>query len=154
MNLDFQKETNRIADAIVELVERANGPVLLCTLDREVVGFAKAEPPSWDCYRENGGVQAVYWSGMTEAGAQALHNVMFGHRVAVQPVSAQRYFLEGRPVKDEDWHPVVLLPARAANLYTPQGLFRVPEGLLTPAEIKPGWRPLAPDAVSVTADGL
>lgn len=154
MNLDLEKETSRIADAIVDLVERVDGPVTLCEVEREVAGFAKADPPYWDCYREHGGVQAVYWSGMTKAGADALHQVMFGHRVAVQSVGVATYLLEDRIPKDENWQPVVLLPAKAANLYTPKVLLRLPETFLSTAEIRDGWRVLTPSALSFTADGL
>ena len=42
-----EKETCRIAHAIVELVERTNGPMTLVQVEREIAGFAKYEPPSW-----------------------------------------------------------------------------------------------------------
>ena len=43
-----EKETCRIAHAIVELVERTNGPMTLVQVEREIAGFAKHEPPSWN----------------------------------------------------------------------------------------------------------
>ncbi len=43
----LEKDTRRIADAIVELVERTDGPVTLVQVEREVPGFAKHDAPSW-----------------------------------------------------------------------------------------------------------
>ena len=56
-NDTLEKQTNRIADAIVELVERTDGPVTLARVEREVAGFAKHEPPSWSFVIERGGVR-------------------------------------------------------------------------------------------------
>jgi hypothetical protein len=152
MKSDLQKEINRIVDEIIALVESADGPVTLRKVEREIGGFAKQESPSWSCYRERRGVQAVYWTDMTQAGAEALNKVMFGHKVAVQPVSALPYLLEGGVIAHEDWQPVVLLPANAANLYTPQALFRVSQSSLPRLQTKPGWRPLTPGSVRSAAD--
>jgi len=41
-------------------------------------------------------------------------------------------------------------PAKAANVSTKNGLFRLPEALLTPAEMRPSWRVLIPGGVSGT----
>ena len=46
-NDTLEKQTNRIADAIVELVERIDGPVTLAQVEREVPGFAGHAPPFW-----------------------------------------------------------------------------------------------------------
>jgi hypothetical protein len=43
----IEKSANRIADAIVELVERTDGPVTLAQVEREIPGFAKKDPPAW-----------------------------------------------------------------------------------------------------------
>lgn len=152
MKNDLGKKANRIAGAIVELVERTDGPVTLCEVGRVVPGFAKREPPCWDCFSELAGVHHVYWDGMTKAGTKALHEVMFGHRVAIQFVNELPYLLEGETIGDKDWCPIMLLPARAANLHTPKGLLRLPQFFLASASFKPSWRPLAPSPVSVTAD--
>ena len=81
-NDTFEKQTNRISDAIVELVERIDGPVTLARVQREVAGFAKHEPPTWSFVIERDGVEKVYWAGMTEAGSLALQKVLRGRRVA------------------------------------------------------------------------
>jgi hypothetical protein len=39
-NKQIEKQANRIADAIVELVERTDGPVTLARIHREIPGFA------------------------------------------------------------------------------------------------------------------
>ena len=44
---EIEKQTSRIADAIVELVEGADVFVLLTQIDREISGFAKKTAPSW-----------------------------------------------------------------------------------------------------------
>jgi hypothetical protein len=43
---DKRAEINRIADDIVELVERTNGPVLFSDLDDKVPGFHASPGPS------------------------------------------------------------------------------------------------------------
>jgi hypothetical protein len=47
-----EKQATRIADAIVDLVERNDGPVTLAQIEREVEGFAKEEPPTWEYFLE------------------------------------------------------------------------------------------------------
>ncbi len=68
MHTHIEKEASRIADAIVKLVERTDGPVTLAQVEREVAGFAEDEPPTWNFGIERGGVETVYWTGLTEAG--------------------------------------------------------------------------------------
>jgi hypothetical protein len=152
MTTDIQKEADRIANAIVAYVERADGPVTLCEIEREIPGFAKQEPPAWECYRALGGAESVYWAGMTEAGMLALNAVMFGRRLAIQQTTFVPYLLEGRVVENENWQPVLLLPAKAANLVTPQALFRVPQFALPQLKMKPGWRLVTPAPTGRTAD--
>jgi hypothetical protein len=147
MKTDIKKETSRIADEIVALVERTAGPVTLCRVHREVAGFGKSEPPYRSVYRG----PLVFWADMSDAGAQALNNVLYGNRVAIQLVDVLPYLLEGGALKDENWAPVVLLPAKAANVSTKNGLFRLPEAFLTPAEMRPSWRVLRPGAANGTA---
>jgi hypothetical protein len=147
MKPDFNKQVAGIAHAIVELVERADGPVTLCKVHREIVGFGALEPPFRATYREEGDIRKVLWADMTKAGAQALDDVMFGQRVAVEVVDAlPHYFMEGGSLECENWQPIVLLPARAANISTRNGLFRVPPAFLTPTEVRPSWRVLRPAA--------
>jgi hypothetical protein len=138
----LKRETNRIADEIVSLVERTGGPVTLCRVHCEIAGFAKAEPPYRSIYR--GGL--LYWADMTDAGGQALDNVLYGNRVAVEIVDELPYVLEGGGLRDADWQPVVLLPASAANVSTKNGLFRLPEELLRPGQMLPSWKPIKPAA--------
>ena len=152
MKTHIEKDASRIADAIVELVERTDGSVTLAQVDREVAGFAKDEPPTWSVVIEHNGVEKVHWAGMTEAGSAALHKVMYGRRVAVQFVSPQPYFLENSVLNEEHWRPIVLLPARAANLDGPKWLVRGSQYCLAIARATPGWRPLKPGRIRFTAD--
>ena len=148
----LEKQASRIGDAIVELVERTDGPVTLAEVDREVAGFATPGSPSWDYVIERGGVETIYWTGMTEAGQAALQKVLRGRRVAVQFVNLLPYFVEGHLVQNEHWQPIVLLPARAANLDSPKWLVRASQDYVAIALDTPGWRLLKPAPVSFTAD--
>lgn len=151
-NDTLEKQTNRIADAIVELVERTDGSVMLVRVDREVAGFAKYEPPFWNYVIERAGVETVYWGGMTEAGQAALQKILRGRRVAVQFVSQLPYLLAGYIIDRERWQPIVLLPARAANLDSPKWLVRASKDYVAVALDTPGWRSLKPAPVRFTAD--
>ena len=112
----MEKVASGIADAIVALVERADGPVTLSRIEREVPGFAKKGPPTWSRVLERSDGEALIWDGMTEAGSIALGKVMAGRRVAVQMVSPILYMIEGDALpQNENWLPVVLLPATAAQ---------------------------------------
>jgi hypothetical protein len=157
----MEKQASRIADAIVDLVERNNGPVTLAQIEREVEGFAKEEPPTWECFLERDDGETIIWNGMTEAGLTALRKVIRGRRVAVQLVNVLPYILEDRFIDDEHWWPIVLLPARAANLETPAfPLMRASQEYRdycikrATAERKTGNRLLTPGAVRYTADQL
>ena len=121
----MEKQASHIADAIVDLVERANGPVTLSEINRKIPGFAAKEPPSWQYfYEHDDGREVVFWVGMTEAGVEALRKVLRGHRVAIQFVKPVLYFVENCFLDDDRWFPIVLLPARAANVETPAYLER------------------------------
>jgi hypothetical protein len=89
---------------------------------------------------ELGGKLVVLWADMSEAGFQALHDVLHGNRVAIELVNPLIYMLEDGGLTDEDWQPIVLLPARGANLSGKNGLFRVPEEYLTPEHMLPSWK--------------
>jgi hypothetical protein len=154
----LEKLANGIADLIVELVERTNGPVTLAKIAREIPGFAKNEPPSWDHIVTCAGGETVIWCGMTEAGEAGLYKVMHGRKVAIQFVNLQPYLMDDFLVEDEHWCPIVLLPARTANLYTPNWLIRASQKYRdysiarAAAEGKTGYRLLAPGSVRYTAD--
>jgi hypothetical protein len=157
MNSDrkTEKQAELIAVAIVELVERIDGPVTLAQIDREIIGFAKSESPSWAYAIEHSGGDAIIWDGMTEAGLLALRKVISGRRVAVQPLAnLLPYLLEGGYPRCEDWMPVVLLPVRAANLDTPNWRMRGSQQLLDRCMRAgtPGYRLLTPGAIRCTAD--
>jgi hypothetical protein len=148
-----------IADAIVDLVERSDGPVTLARLDREIQGFAKKGSPSWAYVVEHDEGETLIWDGMTEGGLAALRKVMSGRRVAVQHLANPAlYLVEGNYPQDENWMPVVLLPVRAANLDTPKWLMRYSENFLdhcmreAAARGMQGYRRLIPGAVRNTAD--
>jgi hypothetical protein len=83
---------------------------------------------------------------MTDAGAQALNSVLFGKRVTIQPVDARPYLVDGVIVADDEWQPVVLLPARAANLSAKNGLFHVPEAWLAASKLRSSCQVLTPSA--------
>jgi hypothetical protein len=154
----IEKQANRIADAIVELVNRTDGPVTLSRIHREVPGFAKAPPNVWNYMLERDHGESVIWDGMTEAGTMALRKVMSGRRVAVQYVSEMPYLLEGGAVVSKNWLPVVLLPVKAANLDTPRWLIRGSKAYLDHAIAQQaaggeqGYRLLTPGRVRCTAD--
>jgi hypothetical protein len=156
-NEQIENRANRIADAIVDLVERCDGPVTLARIHREIPGFGMDEDPSWSYYIEHEGGESILWDGMTEAGTKALSKVIRGRRVAVQLVSAILYLLEGYSILNERCRPIVLLPARAANLETPAFLLRVARAQhewmkRVTAEKIPGNRLLIPRPVGSTAD--
>jgi hypothetical protein len=111
-----------MADAIVQLVGRTDGPVTLARVEREISGFAKKDPPSWSQVLVD---ERFIWNGMTEAGCAALGQVIYGLRDAIQPVNVLPYLVEDYIITDEHWWPIVLLPAKAANLQTPNFLVRV-----------------------------
>jgi hypothetical protein len=155
----LEKQASIIADAIVDLVERTDGPVTLARLDREIQGFAEKESPSWEYVVEHDDGETLVWNGMTEAGLAALRKVMSGRMVAVQYLSnPSLYFLEGNYPANENWMPVVLLPVRAANLQTPKWLMRFSENFLDQCmrmaaeRGERGYRRLTPSAVRGTAD--
>jgi len=155
----IEKQACLLADAIVELVERTDGPVTLIQIEREILGFASNQPPSWEYVIEQDGGETLIWDGMTEAGEAALRKVMSGRMVAVQYLSNPiLYFLEDRYPQCENWMPVVLLPTRAANLETPKWLMRFSENFLDlcmrmAADAgKLGYRRLTPSVVRNTAD--
>lgn len=153
----LEKQVSRIADAIVDLVERTDGPVTLVQVDREIEGFAKHEPPFWDHVLTYAGGEASFWNEMTEAGLAALLKLMSERRVAVQFVSVLPYILDGGVIGHENWQPIVLLPARAANVDSRNWLIRVPQSVQDriakdAAERKTSLRPLASHYVGGTAD--
>jgi hypothetical protein len=154
----LKKLANDMADAIVELVERTDGPVTLARVDREVPGFAKKEPPSWCHVSTTAEGEMLIWDGMTEAGAAALRKVMHERKVAIQFVNMLPYLAEGYLLENENWWPIVLLPAKAANLDSPNCLIRASQQYRdysiarAAAEGKTGHRPLTPRRVRATAD--
>jgi hypothetical protein len=156
-NEQIEKQANRIADAIVDLVERCDGPVTLAQINRDVPGFGTDEDPAWDYHIKHGGGVSIIWDGMTEAGTKALRKVIRGRRVAVQLVDARLYILEGYSILGERCVPIVLLPATTANLETPAfPLLRVARKhewmMAATAEKRTGNRPLTPSSVGSTAD--
>ncbi len=124
----LDKAVSRIADAIVNLVEGSDGPVTLAELDRDIPDFATKERPAWNGSINTGDGDQLIWAGMTEAGQLALSKVLYEQRVAVQFVSLLPYLLERCVLNEENWLPIVLLPAKAANLNTPKWLLRVSPG--------------------------
>jgi hypothetical protein len=156
-NEQMEKQASRIADAIVDLVERNNGPVTLAQIEREILGFAKETPPAWSKMINHNGRELLIWDGMTEAGAAALGKVIFGGRVAIQ-ADLRPYLLEGCLIKNENWWPIGLLPAGKANLRAPNNLLmRVSPKFVdycvrrADAECLPGYQLLTP-SVHYTAD--
>lgn len=148
------KKVARMAGAIVDLVERTDGPVLLHEIDQEVPGFKATGAPGYVYFIEYEGKETAYWEGMTKAGLEALRHVLNDRRVAVQYVNRFPYFFDGVEVDDENWQPVALLPVRAANIDTPRWAMRISpkarEMMLVMGGAK--YRPLTPEPVRFTAD--
>jgi hypothetical protein len=153
-----QKDIERIADDIVDLVEQTNGPVLFSEIDEKVLGFHAPNEPAYSnvVFDERG--EAVIWDRMTEAGDEALHSVLIARRVALQVVDVRLYLLSGARMAEGTLLPYVLLPARAANIETPNCAMRVSPKmqrmmLKGAAEMgKKGYRPLVPGLVRSAAD--
>jgi hypothetical protein len=154
----LQAAENRIADAIVDLVEQRSGPVLFNELNENVSGFSAPHEPFYEYYVSHGQNETLIWDGMTEAGYKALRNVLNSRRVAIQHVSILPYLMADVVSGDERWQPFVLMPARAANIDTPNWAMRVsPEAqevLMTRAAAAghTGYRPRSPFPVRFTAD--
>src|SRR5262249_50259174 len=136
MRTNKQKQVIRIANAIVDLVERTDGTVTFTQIEREVEGFATNEPSSWAyALGESPGRPAgVIWNGMSEAGAAALCRVMQERRVAVQIVTPDLYL--DRFPEDEKWIPLVLLPVRAAYLDPTDPFLKENCRFLTPGPLR------------------
>ena len=160
MNATEQLEnvSNKIADAVVDLVNYTDGPVTFSRVDLEVPGFTSAERSTWDYLIDNSGKEFLIWSGMSEAGFAALSKVISGRRVAIQFVNVLPYILDNVLLCDDDWLPSVLVPARAANLETPRRLLRTSEDCRkylmkrAVADGKSGYRMLTPSSLRFTAD--
>jgi hypothetical protein len=150
-NKQLEKQASHIADAIVDIVERCDGPVTLAQIKRETPGFGTDKDPSWEYHIEHEGAVRTVWDGMTEAGKEALRKVIRGRRVAVQFVHPRLYILEGFSFRIDRCLPIVLLPARAANLETPAfPLFRAARE--QERMMRAGNRLLKPSTVGSTAD--
>lgn len=152
MNRDLQKDVDRIAEAIVQLVERADGPVLLAQLEDEIPGFATSQKSSWD-YLVNIGApdKVTLWDGMTEAGVKALGKVLDG-RVAVQFVDPLLYLTKGYDLGT--CLPIALLPAKYANWKSPNWLMRASDKVYATVEGRPGHRRLTPAPATFITDQL
>ena len=161
--MQLQQLSNKIADAIVDLVNDTDGPVTLSQVDREVSGFTSEEPSksNWQYLIEHSGNELLIWSGMSEAGYAALCKVISGRRVAIQFVDVRPYMLDmldGFHINDVNWLPSVLVPAKAANLEAPRRLIRTSKGsrkhimAWAAAKKKGGYRRLTPSPMRFTAD--
>jgi hypothetical protein len=142
----------RIADAIVDLVERTSGPVFLHEIDDQVPGFRARGPRGYIYFIQRNGKETVYWAGMTTSGFKALQSVLNDRRVAVQYVSYLPYFFDGAAIDVEGWQPIALLPSRAANLSTSKWDLRVSPEAQQIAVATGKARPLIPRSVRFTAD--
>jgi hypothetical protein len=94
---------------------------------------------------------------MTEAGGKALRKVTKERMVAVQFVNVLPYLIDGCVETAENWQPVVLLPAKAANIAAPIGLLRFPESFFKRLTELPDIgenRPLTTRYGGATADEL
>ena len=144
----------RIADKIVDLVERTSGPVFLHEIDQAVPGFKATRPRGYNYFITSNGKETVYWDGMSKAGRDALRCVLNGRRAAVQCVSALPYVADFAGIDDPNWQPIALLPVRAANIDTPTWAARVsPEVRQMAIRLGNGqFRPLTPQPIRFTAD--
>lgn len=152
--------SNKIADAIVVLVNDTDGPVTLLQVEREVPGFAMNGLPAWYFAFHRAGGDDFVWGGMTEAGEAALRKIIYGRKVAVQFVTPQPYLLDGGGcyLDREDWQPLMLLPVHAANISTPSLLARLsPQSLKdavanAPSERRADVRLLTPRPLRFSED--
>jgi hypothetical protein len=143
----------RIAEEIVDLVERKSGPVLLHEIGEKVPGFKATRPRGYNYFIDNNGKETVYWDGMSKAGRDALRCVLNGRQVAVQCISALPYLFDGVEINDAGWQPIALLPVRAANIDTPTWAVRVlPGHELMFCSGNQRFRPLTPQPTRSTAD--
>jgi hypothetical protein len=144
----------RIADAIVSLVERTDGPVFLHEIEQEIAGFRATGKKGYIYFIERDGKETIFWAGMTKCGFEALQSVLKNRRVAMQYVSYLPYFFDGVEIGVDGWQPIALLPVRAANLATPKWDMRVsPEAqqvALAAGTVR--FRPLTPQPIRFTAD--
>jgi hypothetical protein len=155
----MQTATSKIAALIVDLVNNTDGPVTLAQVDRDVPGFAQKNPPNWGyVIKGKNKKEQLVWNGMSEAGYLALREVILERRVATQLVNALPYLFENCVIYNDDWVPMVLIPAKAANLAAPRRLVRLSESTLEAvmAEVAatgtPGYRALVPASMRFTAD--
>ena len=116
----------KIADAIIDLVEKAGGPVTLARITTDVPGFAEQVGPAWEYVVDHADGRATIWTGMTEEGYSALREVIGGRRVAVQPVPFWFYLVEDSICTAENWLPLVLRPASVANIECGRWLLHIP----------------------------
>jgi hypothetical protein len=152
--------SNNIADAIVDRVNDTDGPVTLLQVEREVPGFAMNGLPAWYFAFRRAGGDVFVWGGITEAGEAALRKIIYGRKVAIQFVTPLPYLLDGGGcyLAREDWQPIMLLPARAANISTANLLARLSQQSLkdtmarTPSEKRADVRLLTPHPVRFAAD--
>jgi hypothetical protein len=144
----------RIADKIVDLVERTSGPVFLHEIDQAVPGFKATRPRGHNYFISSNGKETVYWDGMSKAGRDALRCVLNDRRVAVQCVSALPYMVDRAGINDDNWQPIALLPIRAANIDTPTWAARVSPEVrqMTLSSGNGQFRPLTPQPTRFTAD--
>jgi hypothetical protein len=142
----------RIADAIVALVERTNGPVLLHEIGQEIAGFKATGKNGYIYFIQYDGKETVFWAGMTRCGFEALQSVLNNRRVAVQYVSYLLYFFDGVEIDVDGWEPIALLPSRAANLSTSKWDLRVSPEAQQIAVATGKAQPLVPQPVRFTAD--
>jgi hypothetical protein len=134
--------------------------VTLLQVEREVPGFAKNDLPAWYFTLLRPGGEGFIWGGMTEAGQAALRKIIYGKKVAVQFVTPQPYLLDGGGcyLDREDWQPLMLLPASAANISAPNLLARLSPRCLdnctprTRSEKRSGVRLLTPRLTRFSAD--
>jgi hypothetical protein len=152
----ISKTAARIADAIVDLVDRSEGPVPLNKIDEQVPGFIASRSKAWSYFIQRTSGDAVIWNGMSKAGYEAFQHVLTSREVALQHVNVMPYFFEGVRLLDPAWQPVVLLPIRAANIDGPLWAFRVPPAMARQFMFGPGadgrYRSLIPRAGCFTAD--
>jgi hypothetical protein len=127
VNMQLEKRSSKIADAIVDLVNDTDGPVTLLQVEREVPGFAMNGLPAWYFAFHRPSGDDLVWGGITEAGEAALRKIVYGRKVAIQFVTPLPYLLDvGACCLDrDDWVPIMLLPARAANIDGPKFLARL-----------------------------
>ena len=132
------KAITRLTDAIEAQVKARVDHVSSAELALSVPGFLTAEAKEQYAIRL---ADTLVWAGVTKTAAQALWNLLDERRVCLQNTTLLVYACDGMMLHDKNRTPMVLRPARFANIVTISG---VPL-CAAPRELKAAKRRIAKD---------